>query len=238
MLCRFYHAGVGFPLPAKGEMTSRRMKPSLLLQLGNIRYRVPATQGKNRGRGLMKQLVLITSLLLCTPIWAQTYSNASLHGKYSFQLSHPSNANWSKTVPCPTNASITATGGSFLITTVVGSGVMTFNGAGSFSATFTEIGHINQSASNNTVKITFNSSCQVVSVNNGSIVYQSATAQTGTGTYAVQSNGTGAITLVGSSKGLILRLAGSNSAGLSSTALLNSPATGPDPIQTGIAVHQ
>ena len=65
----------------------------------------------------------------------------------------------------------------------VTSGVVAFDGIGSLSVTFTSSGKGNQTASANTTNVTWNSSCQIVSQNNGHVVYQAATKKTQTGTF-------------------------------------------------------
>jgi hypothetical protein len=77
------------------------------------------------------------------------------------------------------------------------SGVVTFDGIGSLSVTLTSTGNENQTASANTTSVTWDSSCQVVSHNNGHVVYLAATTKTQTGTYSIQSNGTGTMSVIG-----------------------------------------
>jgi hypothetical protein len=190
----------------------------------------------------VKHIALIISILaVSATAFAQTYSNANLNGSYSLQFANPSADSWSKTVSCPTNSSITATGGGSMTITSGVYGVITVDGSGNVASfSVTEFGNINQTASNNTVKITFNSSCQA-SINNGEIVYKAPTVLTGTGTYSVQSNGTGTMNLTpttGQPGSFVFQLAGTASTGLSSTALLSSAIVNGKNIGTGIAVHQ
>src|SRR5579863_8068638 len=190
----------------------------------------------------MKQIALIISTLVISSTAFAQYSNANLNGTYSFQFANPSNDSWSKTVPCPTNSSITATGGGSTTPMSGVYGVITFDGNRNVTAvSVTQFGKINQNASNNTVKITFNSSCQVTSINNGQIIYEAPSMQTATGTYSVQSGGTGTISLTQTGKNpvsLTFQLAGTDSAGLSSTVLLTSTPVNGKNIGTGIGVHQ
>ena len=117
------------------------------------------------------------------------------------------------------------------------SGVATFDGNGNASLTLTEIGQENQTASANTTSVTWNSSCQVVGVNDGHVVYKTATTKTSTGTYAIQSNGTGTMSEIGSSQSQILLLAATNN-GISTTVLVSNPQVNGKNIGAGVAVHQ
>jgi hypothetical protein len=57
--------------------------------------------------------------------------------------------------------------------------------------------------------------------NNGHVVYLAATTKTQTGTYSIQSNGTGTMSETGSSQSQTLLLAATNG-GLSSTVLITN----------------
>lgn len=177
-------------------------------------------------------------LLMSVAALAQTHSNASLSGKYSIQFSEPTSYTWSKTFVCPSNPNVsyTATGS---ITTMTGAyGVVTFDGIGHLSASVANIGKLNATASANTLSVTWNSSCQVVSVNSGHVVYLAPASQTVTGTYSVQSNGTGSANFGGPKGSVTFQLAATDSAGLSSTALFITTQANGSNIGTGIAVHQ
>jgi hypothetical protein len=187
----------------------------------------------------MRQIVLSVALLLMSvAALGQTYSNASLNGSYSLQFATPETETWSKTFACPTNSGITYTANGSETTSDVLYGVLTFDGNGSLSLTATEIGQINSTASANTMKVTWNSSCQVVSVNDGHIVYLAAATKTQTGTYAVQSNGTGTMNEVGSSQSQTFVLAGTSGSGVSSTVLVTDALVNGKSLGAGIAVHQ
>ena len=82
------------------------------------------------------------------------------------------------------------------------------------------------------------SSCQVVSFNNGSIVYLAPTTLTGTGTYSVKPNGTGSLSSASISPPITFILAATNSVGISATALLTNAQTNGKEIGSGIAVRQ
>jgi len=186
----------------------------------------------------VKHVALTTSLLLLSiTALAQTYSNANLNGNYSVQFGTPQTYNWSKTFACPTNSLMTYTVNGSQTGQSTGSGVVTFDGNGNLSLTFTQIGKENPTASANTTGVTWNSSCQVVSVNGGHIVYQAAATKTQTGTYSIQSNGKGTLSLTGSSDSLTLLLAATNN-GISATVLMSNAQVNGKSIGTGIAVHQ
>jgi hypothetical protein len=186
----------------------------------------------------VKQVVLITSLLLLSvTALGQTYSNTNLNGNYSLNFGSPQNYSWSKTFTCPTQSQITFTVNGSQTGMDVVFGVGTFDGNGNLSLAITEIGRENQTASANTTSVTWNSSCQVVSQNNGHVVYQAATTKTQTGTYSIQSNGTGTMSEAGSSQSQTLLLAATNG-GLSTTVLITNTQVNGKTLGTGIAVHQ
>ena len=186
----------------------------------------------------MKRTFLIISFLaLCTTGFAQTYSNANLNGTYSVQFGDPQAYNWFKTFTCPTNSQITYTVNGSAAGMNVTSGTATFDGNGNLSVTITSTGNENQTASANTTSVTWNSSCQVTSVNNGHVVYQAPNTKTQTGTYSIQSNGTGTMSETGSSQSQTLLLAATVN-GISTTVFVSNPQVNGKSIGTGIAVHQ
>jgi hypothetical protein len=194
--------------------------------------------GNSRQGEFMKYVALIISILVISAsAFGQTYSNANLNGSYSFQFGTPQSYNWSKTFTCPSNSLVTYTVNGSSTGADVVSGVATFDGNGNASLTFTETGMENQTASANTTAVTWNSSCQVVSVNSGHLVYRAATTRTSTATYSIQSNGTGTMSETGSSQSQILLLAATNS-GVSATVFLSNPQVNGKSVGTGIAVHQ
>ena len=186
----------------------------------------------------MKQTgLMIAVLLLSATSFAQTYSNANLNGTYSFQFGSPETYSWSKTFTCPTNSSVTYTASTALTGQNVGFGTATFDGNGNVSLSITSIGNENQTASANTMSVTWNSSCQIVSVNDGHVVYLAASTKTQTGIYSIKSNGTGTMSETGSSQSQTLLLA-ATTGGLSTTVLVANPQVNGKNIGTGIAVHQ
>ena len=188
---------------------------------------------------IVKKIALIASLLLMSAAAVgQTYSNANLSGTYSVQFGSPETSYWSKTFACPTNSSVTYTATGSQTTMNVSSGTATFDGTGGMTVTITEVGQVNTTASANTMSVTWNSACQIVSVNNGHVVYAASTTKTQSGTYSVLSNGTGTMSEVGSSQSQTFILAGTNSSGVSTTVLLANPQVNGKSIGAGIAVHQ
>jgi len=182
-------------------------------------------------------LLIISILVISATAFAQTYSDANLNGAYSFQFGGAQSYTWSKTFTCPSNSTVTYTVNTNIAGEDVVFGVATFDGNGKVSFNITQIGRENQAASANTTSVTWNSSCQVVSVNNGHVVYKAATTTTQTGTYSIQSNGTGTMSETGSSQSQTLLLA-ATTGGLSSTVLVTNPQVNGQTFGTGIAVHQ
>lgn len=119
----------------------------------------------------------------------------------------------------------------------VSSGTATFDGNGNVTLTETNIGQENVTGSANTTSVTWNSSCQVVNVNTGHVVYLAPTTKTQTGTYSIQSNGTGTMSEIGSSQSQTLLLA-ATSGGISNTVFISNPQVNGKPIGVGMAVHQ
>ena len=186
----------------------------------------------------MKHIVVIPLFLFVSfTALAQSYSDASLQGNYSVQFGTPQTYSWSKTFTCPYNSQVKFTASGSQTSTSDAYGVLTFDGKGSVSLSATQIGKENSTASANTMSVKWNTQCQVINVNSGHLVYEKPGTLNGTGTYSVQSNGTGSLT-IGSGRPLTFLLAGTNSSGLSSTALLTSTQVDGKSNGTGIAVHQ
>jgi hypothetical protein len=181
--------------------------------------------------------IIAVVLLLATSLLAQTYTNANLNGVYSVQFSSPQTYSWSKTFSCPTNSQITFTVNTSITGNQVSVGNATFDGNGNVSVTLTQTGSENQAASANTTSVTWNSSCQVTGVNNGRVIYLATSTKTQTGTYSIQSNGTGTMSETGSSQSQTLLLA-ATTGGLSTTVLITNPQVNGKIMGTGIAVHQ
>lgn len=185
----------------------------------------------------MKKIgLIIAGLLISTASFGQ-YSNANLNGAYSVQFGSPQTYSWSKTFTCPTNSSITYTPYGSITGENVSFGTATFDGNGNLSVSLTDIGTENATASGNTMSVAWNSACQVTSVNYGHVVYQAASTKTQTGTYSIQSNGTGTMSEVGSSQSQTFMLGGTTG-GISTTVLMTNPQVNGKTMGTGIAVHQ
>ena len=149
---------------------------------------------------------------------SSTPSNASLSGAYNFTFSGPHSVFWGQTLVCGGQPQFW--GGSETRDDSV-MGTATFDGAGNVSGTYTQYGKEDQTSSNATV------SCG----NNGNAVYFAPCSGTFTGTYSVQSNGSGTLTLSpsggcpgsgGSPLQAIIQLAGACSSGLNNTLYLVS----------------
>jgi hypothetical protein len=186
----------------------------------------------------MKHLTLIGILLFASAASvAQNYSNASVTGNYSIQITNPSAVTWSKLWTCTVEnkkAWYTVTGG----TTVqnLSYGVASFDGAGNVTSTITLVGEVNAAASGNTTSVQWDSNCNVVSTKPGYAVYYAPANKTYTGTYSVQSTGSGSMNIGGQSFNLVL--AGANVSGTSTTLLINSQQQNAAVILSGIAVLQ
>lgn len=188
----------------------------------------------------MKHIWLVSWMLLVSlGAVGQTYSDASLDGKYSFNFSTPVRYNWSKKFTCPTNSAITYTPVGGFVTAQIAYGTATFNGAGAGTITLTNIGKMNATASANTMSVTWSGSCEVTAVNLGHVVYQAATTGSTTIKYSVTSSGSGTLTInVPGNEPVNLQLTAQDSAGIATTVLTTSVQVNGQGLGTGIAVHQ
>jgi hypothetical protein len=162
----------------------------------------------------MKRVLL--AWLLCAlsvAAFGATPSNASLKGIYGVNYASANNNAWYAVVSCP-NFSGQVYAGSETSTDVV-DGTMTFDGKGIVTYAVTEYGKFDQALSNATVTWTCSPQGNPVITDPGNAVYDAPTAATGTGTYAIQSNYTGALVISGD-PGLILRVSNLNTKGLAS----------------------
>jgi hypothetical protein len=139
---------------------------------------------------------LFASLILLVAVsasFAATPTDASLKGKYSFQLSSAKGDWWSTTINCKNPDGSTNTlifGGSAVSNSSV-LGVMTFDGKGNITGTFTQYGNFDQTLTNATIV----PSCTPGAGNSGYAVYDAPTTGTFTGTYSIQSTGLGTMAL-------------------------------------------
>jgi hypothetical protein len=125
-------------------------------------------------------------------------TDASVKGTYAFQLSNAHYQGWSGTITCPTNnpsgpSTFTITFGGNSLSNESIQGVMTFDGKGNItSGTYTQYGQFDQALSNATVQ----PSCTPGQGSNGYAVYDPPTLGTVTGTYSIEANATGTLTLI------------------------------------------
>jgi hypothetical protein len=166
-------------------------------------------------------------------------TDASLDGAYVFHFSSVKEVYWSKSVTChyPT-ATYTFGGGGQSVDNEIITGEATFDGKGHVSISFTDYHKFDESASNASVSV----SCPAKAgaqpnIDNGQLVFEAPSSGTYTGTYAVNSKGSATITLSDGEGSLGLSLAAFNSAGLSTTVLIDNP-DGADGFLSGIAVHK
>ena len=98
-------------------------------------------------------LAICTLLALASASFATPMSNASLKGPYSFQLASPHQGSWNVNFTCYDNSNnpYTVNFGGNSISTDSAVGLMTFDGKGHITGTFTEYGKFDQAASAATV---------------------------------------------------------------------------------------
>lgn len=176
------------------------------------------------GRVLEATAPVALLALFAASSFAATPSNESLKGSYAFQLSTPKLAFWSNSKSCKQDGNtITYYASNWATYSELVYGVATFDGAGHVSLTFTKEGEVNQDASNATIEITC--TAQGFTNTGGSIVYEPAQNGTGSGSYTVESTGSGSMTfsVAGQSGSMTINfeLAGFATNGVASTALLN-----------------
>ncbi|MFZ1130032.1 MAG: hypothetical protein WBV31_14600 [Terriglobales bacterium] len=159
----------------------------------------------------MKKAVLAICIVLvsASPGFAATVGNSSLKGTYSFQLGGPHMDWWSASITCydPHGNPYTVSGGGSDVSSESIVGTITFDGKGNLTGAYTKYGSFDQAASNATILL----SCSPGVGNSGYAVYDPPSTGTFKGTYSVQSNGTGALTLAlssGESVGFVLELGG------------------------------
>lgn len=170
-----------------------------------------------------------------------TPSKASLSGTYAFQMTTVNQLYWNKTVSATCSGTkYTLNLGGQSVGTQLYEGAVTFTGSGTFSLTMTQYGNFDQTDSNNTVSIacTGNKNSPYTT-NNGSAVFYSPSTVTGSGTYTVNSNGTGTMDVSGQGGAVLnLTLGQLNSTGVAQIVLLRLVTGEPGEPSTGIAIHQ
>ena len=159
----------------------------------------------------MKKLFFALCIVLASAsaTFAGTISDASLKGKYSFQLGSAHLENWFASITCydPQGNPYTVTAGGSDVGNQSVQGVMTFDGKGNVSGTYTQYGQFDQAASNATVV----PSCTPGASNNGYAVYDPPSSGTLSGTYSIQPAGFGAMALTisgGDTVNMVVELAG------------------------------
>ena len=195
--------------------------------------------GLSRLGGAMALPLIAALLAFPHSSFAAAPSNASLSGTYVFHFTSVKENYWYRTVSCHyANVTYTYGGGGQSANAEVVVGEAIFDGKGHVTINFTDNHRFNQAASNASVSIT----CPAkpggsVNTNNGQMVLEPVSSGTYTGTYEVKSDGSAAITLTDVDGGLGLNLAAFDSAGLSTTFLINNP-DGADGFLTGVGVHK
>jgi hypothetical protein len=132
-------------------------------------------------------------LAVVSASFAASPSNASLKGKYSFQLASAHMEGWNAWITCydPQGNSYTVSAGGSGVSNESILGTLTFDGKGNATGTFAQYGHFDSSASNTTVV----PSCTPGASSNGYAVYDPPSNGTFTGTYSIQATGYGAMVL-------------------------------------------
>lgn len=191
----------------------------------------------------MKHIALTSLLLLSITGFAQTYSNASLNGNYTVQLSSTQNNSWGNSASCTYQGNTyTYSGGGQTLSTKAEYGVIAFDAAGNFTASITQAGVFDSTASNATVTITFDSQC-APTINNGYAVFDPPVKEPKVvGKYHVHSDGSGTLMKTKGSNGSVtFQLAGTaTSTSISNTVMLTFFGSGTANAvkNTGIAIRQ
>ena len=192
-------------------------------------------------KGLRTLLLVAAFAMLAGACFAATPAptDASLDGAYVFHFSSVKEVNWFKSVTCHyPKASYTFTGGGQSADNEVITGEAIFDGKGHVTLNFTDNRKFDETESNASVSITCPAKAgEPANIDNGQMVLYPATSGSYKGTYTVKSDGSAAITLPDGEGGLGLNLAAFNSAGLSTTVLIDN-ADGTDGFLSGIAVHK
>jgi hypothetical protein len=187
--------------------------------------------------GVMKKTFLVIFVLFGFTCFAapksQPFTDASLNGAYSFQVTGVHLDTWGLTQTCfdaqgfPHSTSI----GGQVVDTTAAVGTAVFDGSGHVRGTITTYGQFDFEASNATVVL----SC-TGATDKGHAVYKTSSIAEFTGTYTIQPDSTGAMTLT-FGDGFILRLVGEDK-GVSSKALITLVNPDNSVGATGLAVLQ
>jgi len=185
--------------------------------------------------------ILVALLLSSAAYAATTPSKASLSGKYFFQVTTVNQVSWFKTVSATCfGTKYTLNLGGQSVGTELYEGVVNFTGSGTFSLTMTQFGNFDQTSSNNTVSITCTGNKNSpYTYNNGSAIFFGPQNATASGTYTVNSDGTGVMNVSGpDAVVLTLSLGQFSSAGVAQAALIRQTTDQAGAASSGIAIHQ
>lgn len=149
----------------------------------------------------MKALALIAALVFfSSPSFAQTVAY-ELTGVWIFQINIPRESKWSVTVPSPYKTCIgSVVGGGSILYNEVRYGTITFEDDNQVTLEYTDDGVFNLADSNDTVKISwYDAGCGPgnPTVDNGHAVFDPPPHKSQVGSYSINPDGTGAITLGG-----------------------------------------
>jgi len=185
----------------------------------------------------MKKARLAIFVLLAFTCFAasksQPSTDGSLNGTYSFQVSGVHLDSWGLTQTCFDAQGFphsTPVGGQ-VVDTTASAGTAVFDGSGHVKGTITTYGQFDYEASNATVVLNCTGA-----TDNGHAVYKAPSTAEFTGTYTIQSDGTGAMTL-SFGDGFILRLAGEDKS-ISSKVLITLVNSDNSVNATGLAILQ
>jgi hypothetical protein len=148
----------------------------------------------NTARTLKAAVPVALIALFAASSHAATPSNASLKGSYNFHIASAKEAYWSNSKACTYKGNTqTYWADSWSAYTEIIYGVATFDGAGHVNVTFTQMGEVNQSASNDSIVITCEGNGY--SSNGGNLVFETPAGGTAAGTYSIASTGSGSMTI-------------------------------------------
>jgi hypothetical protein len=168
----------------------------------------------------MKGTLLALSILVLTATaFAVTPSNASLKGIYAVNYIGARYNSWYAQVSCRNYTGPLYAGST--TSNEVEDVTITFDGKGSVTFSGYQYGKFDQALSNATPTWACDNNGNPYLTNNGHAVYDAPSVQSGTGTYSIQPDYTGAINLSGSNDTLILRIAGTNTKGFATNFMLH-----------------
>jgi len=183
-------------------------------------------------------LVSISILTLAVAAFAGVKpSDASLKGVYGFNSAKPQTNSWWAQVSCPNYTGTIGAGSD--TSTPVSDGTFTFDGKGDVTFSFYKYGQFDQTLSNETVQWTCDQNGNPIITNNGYAVYDAPVAESGSGTYTVNSDYTGVLNPSGGgSSSFVLRIAGTNAKGLATTVFFHELGSDNHSSDDGVAIKQ